>query len=417
MNKSNPQASAQPPSRLHDHQTKISAPASYLAAMAILFVIGMNLRPALSSVAAVLASIRTSTGLSSTGAGLLTTLPILCFGLAAPFAPRLLRMVSVERAILFGLLALTVSIGLRNFFGIPGLFIGTVVVGASIGLVMVLLPAIIKQDFPHKVGLTMGIYTMALCAGAALAAGITAPLEKLADGSWQVALAFWALPALIAACVWWPQLRRGSHQGQPIRKKVSGLTRSALAWQVTAFMGLQSSLAYCVFGWLPTILIDRGMGPLLAGFVLSISIAMQLITSLTGPWLATRGRDQRPVLVAMVIATMIGLLGCLYAPIDNIWPWAILLGLGQGGCFSIGMALIVLRSPNSQVAASLSAMAQGIGYAAASMGPFAVGILHGTMHNWDGVAVLFMVLSVAALIAALGAGRNMYIDAKVESVG
>ncbi len=379
-----------------------------------LFLVGINLRPALSSVAAILEAIRAATGMSSTGAGVLTTLPILCFGVFAPLAPRLTYRWLPERIVLYGLLLLAFGIGARIFFGLPGLFIGTVLVGGSIGVVMVLLPGIIKRDFPHRLGLMTGLYTMALCLGAALAAGMTVPIQHLAQNDWRPALAFWALPAVLAAWAWWPQLQRPAgpehHDGQAVR----GLYSSKLAWQVTCFMGLQSALAYCVFGWLPTILIDRGMTPLDAGLVLSLSIGMQLFTALAGPWLATRGRDQRTAIVVMLGMSIAGLFGCLYAPLGSVWWWAALLGLGQGGAFSIALTLIVLRAPNPQATAALSGMAQGVGYTVAALGPLAVGLLHDASHDWSSSTLLFIVIFAGALTAGLGAGRNLYIEVRLE---
>ncbi|HTN65472.1 MAG TPA: CynX/NimT family MFS transporter, partial [Burkholderiaceae bacterium] len=374
-----------------------------------LFLVGINLRPALSSVAAILEAIRAATGMSSTGAGVLTTLPILCFGIFAPLAPRLTYRWVPERIVLYGLLLLALGIGARIFFGLPGLFVGTVLVGGSISVVMVLLPGIIKRDFPHRLGLMTGVYTMALCLGAALAAGMTVPIQHLAQNDWRPALAFWALPAVLAAWAWWPQLRqpvrRGHHGGQAVR----GMYSSKLAWQVTCFMGLQSALAYCVFGWLPTILIDRGMTPLDAGLVLSLSIGAQLVTALAGPWLATRGSDQRAAIVLMLGMTIVGLFGCLYAPLGSIWWWAALLGLGQGGAFSIALTLIVLRAPNPQATAALSGMAQGVGYSLAALGPLAVGLLHDASRGWNSSALLFILIFAGSLAAGLGAGRNLYV--------
>jgi CP family cyanate transporter-like MFS transporter len=382
-----------------------------------LFLVGVNLRPAISSVAAVLAAIRTAIGMSSVQAGILTTLPVLCFGIFAPLAPRLASRLAPERIIWYGLLALALGIGARVFLGVPGLFAGTVLVGGSIGVVMVLLPGIIKRDFPHRLGLMTGLYTMALCLGAALAAGMTVPIQHLAQNDWRAALAFWALPALLAAWIWWPQLRQPARHGRFAAHLVRGMYSSPLAWQVTCFMGLQSALAYCVFGWLPTILIDRGMLPLDAGLVLSLSIGVQLLSALGGPWLATRGRDQRAVIVLMLCMTIVGLLGCLYAALGGVWWWAALLGLGQGGAFSIALTLIVLRAPNPQVTAALSGMAQGVGYLLAALGPLAVGILHDASHGWNSSALLFAALFAGALAAGLGAGRNLYVEAQVERTG
>lgn len=378
-----------------------------------LFLVGVNLRPALSSVAPVLAAIRDGTGLSSAGAGLLTTLPVLCFGLFAPLSPRLASRFGAERVVLFGLLLLAAAIGARVFFGAAGLFLGALIAGASIGVIMVLLPGIIKREMPQRASSMMGVYSMALCLGAAASAGLTVPLQQLGGNSWRFALAFWLVPALIAAALWWPHIRRADRHRGAARHRVHGLWSNPLAWQVTSFMGLQSAQAYCVFGWLPTILIDRGMTPLAAGGMLSLSIAMQLTTALSGPWLASFGRDQRLAITVMMVLTLIGFAGCIYGDIGSLWLWAIVLGLGQGGVFSIGMALIVLRAPSAAVAASLSGMVQGVGYTGAAMGPLIFGLLHDFSHDWHAATIFFTLIGIVGLFAGLAAGRKLYVKAAV----
>ncbi|WP_242490127.1 CynX/NimT family MFS transporter [Noviherbaspirillum cavernae] len=406
---------ANPQSTLRKADAADSDAFSWYLAFA-LFLVGINLRPALSSVAPVLSAIRDTTGLSATGAALLTTLPVLCFGAFAPLAPRLASRFGTERVVLHGLVVLMAAIGLRVFFGIGGLFAGTLFAGASIGVVMVLLPGILKRDFARQVGGMTGVYTMALCLGAALAAGLTVPLKQFAGDSWRVGLAFWLVPVLLAAVVWWPQTRHAGARNAARRYTVQGLRRDPIAWQVTAYMGLQSTLAYCVFGWLPTVLIDRGLTPLAAGGMLSLSIAMQLITSLAGPWIATRGRDQRAAIALMMIVTLIGFAGCAFADTSWIWFWSVVLGLGQGGCFSIGLTLIVLRAPNAPVAASLSGMAQGLGYSGAALGPLAFGLLHDVSGDWNSAAFFFIAVGIAALFAGLAAGRNLHVKATVTEI-
>jgi CP family cyanate transporter-like MFS transporter len=380
-----------------------------------LFLVALNLRPALAGVAPVLAAIRDGTGLSAAGAGGLTTLPVLCFGLIAPFGVPLARRFTVERTILICLLLLAAGASLRILFGLPGLFAGTFVTGASIGIVMVLLPSIIKRDFAENTGFMTGVYTMALCMGAAVAAGVAVPIQQLAGGDWRAALAFWSLPALIAAAAWARSGRHAKAGRETTHRRVSGLRRDPLAWQVAFHMGLQSVLAYCVFGWLPTILIDRGFSPLTAGAVLSASIAAQLVTALTGPWIATRRKDQRATILAVVSITIIGLMACMYAPAEQIWVWAIVLGLGQGGSFSIATMLVVLRSSNSEVVASLAGMTQLIGYVLAASGPFIAGLLRDLTGGWNFTAVFFVFIAFAAAAAGMGAGRNLHVTAKLET--
>lgn len=378
-----------------------------------LVLVALNLRPALSSLSPLLSEVSGSLGLSAARAGLLTTLPVLCLGLFAPLAPILARRFGAERVVLGILLTLAAGIVLRSAFGEVGLFAGSLVAGASIGIIGVLLPGIVKRDFASQAGTMTGVYTMALCLGAALAAGATVPLSHYFGDSWNIGLGFWMVPALVAALFWLPQVgqKHGAHQ---VAYRVKGLLRDPLAWQVTLYMGLQSSLAYIVFGWVPSMLISRGLSATEAGLALSGSIIVQLLSALTAPWLATRGKDQRLAIVVVMLLTLGGLFGCLYAPLDGLWGWAILLGLGQGGTFSLALTLIVLRSRDSHVAANLSGMAQGIGYTLASLGPLAVGVLHDWTGGWGATGWVFGVIGVGAIITGCGAGRALYVGVTSE---
>lgn len=380
-----------------------------------LVLVALNLRPALSSMAPVLGQVSEGLGLNASQAGLLTTLPVLCLGLFAPLAPVLARRFGSERVILGILATLALGIVVRSSLGATGVFLGSLMAGASIGIIGVLLPGIVKRDFPQHAGTLTGVYTMALCLGAAMAAGATVPLTQHFDGSWALGLGFWMLPALLAMLVWLPQARQG-HGLHKVAYRVRGLWRDPLAWQVTLYMGLQSSLAYIVFGWLPSILIGRGLSPTEAGLVLSGSVIVQLVSSLSAPWLATRGKDQRLAIVLVMLITLAGLFGCLYAPLSGLWGWAVVLGLGQGGTFALALTLIVLRSKDAHVAANLSSMAQGVGYTLASMGPFAVGLVHDLTGGWAAVGWIFAVLGVGAIVFGLGAGRALHVQVSSERV-
>ena len=378
-----------------------------------LVMVALNLRPALSSMAPLLGQVSGALGLSGTAAGLLTTLPVLCLGLFAPLAPLLARRLGSERVVLLILLVLALGIGLRSQFGVAGLFAGSLMAGASIGIIGVLLPGIVKRDFAQQAGTMTGVYTMALCLGAALAAGSSVPISKVLGDRWDLGLSFWLLPALLAAVVWWPQART-LHASHKVAYRVRGLFRDRLAWQVTLFMGLQSSLAYIVFGWLPSILMGRGLSAAEAGLVMSGSIIVQLVSALTAPWFGTRGRDQRLAIVVVMAMSLAGLFGLLYAPLSGIWGWAAVLGLGQGGVFALALTLIVLRSPDAHVAANLSSMAQGVGYTIASMGPLAVGLVHDISGGWAAVGWVFAVIGVLATAAGLGAGRALQVQVRSE---
>lgn len=374
-------------------------------------MIAFNLRAAVTSVGPVLREVMASTGLTPGGASVLTTLPSLCFGAFAPLAPWLARRFGTERALLIVVLTIAVGTALRGFGTLPALFGGSAIAFGAIGAANVLLPGLVKRDFPHRVATMTGLYSMALCAGAAVAAGVTVPVEQAFGGSWAVAMAFWGAPALLAALLWAPQMPPREGGAGRARPRVGGLWRDALAWQVTLFMGLQSALAYIVFGWLPAILRDRGFSAVDAGLVLSVSVVAQAAACLLAPWLATRGRDQRLANAGSVALCLVGMLGCMFAPLPTVWGWAVALGISQGALIAIALTVIVLRSPDSHVAAQLSGMAQGVGYLLASGGPLLAGLLRAWTGGWTAVAILFAAICGAAAAFGIGAGRAKHVRA------
>src|SRR5690606_35553750 len=226
-------------------------------------------------------------------------------------------------------------------------------------------------------------------------------------------LAFWLIPVVVTIPFWLPHIpRNGRSAEEQQQKKLPRLFKNKLAWQVTLLMGLQSSIAYCVFGWLPVILIDRGLTALTAGFVLSLSVVMQLVTSPTAPWLATRGKDQRLVLMCMLALTAFGLMALLYAPWTWVWVATVVLGLGMDGTFSIEHDLLVLRAPNAQIAASLSGMVQGVGYTIAALAPLLTGLLYELTNNWNAVGVLFTLLLLGSAYFGYFAAQARLVQAE-----
>jgi CP family cyanate transporter-like MFS transporter len=378
-----------------------------------LVAIGINLRPALSSVASILTDVQQDLRMSAAAAGMLMTLPVLCFGLFAHPAARLAVRLTTNRVILHGLLVLVAGLMLRIFFGETGLFLGTLLAGAGIGAVMVLVPSVIKRDFPRQAGFMTGLYTMAVCLGASLAAGATVPLHDHAGGSWRLALAAWALPAALSAWAWHYRMRREPAGEKAQQWKVSGIYLDPLAWQVTLYMGLQSAIAFIIFAWLPAILIERGMDPATCGYMMSLIFACQVFTALTAPSLGSRGRDQRFISCFFFLITIIGVLACLHGPLASIWLWGAVVGLGMGGTFSIAMAMIVWRSPSPAAAAALSGMVQGVGYMIAALGPLAVGIVRERAHGWSFLWWLLLLIAIPGFVSAIGAGRKLHIGATV----
>jgi CP family cyanate transporter-like MFS transporter len=174
-------------------------------------------------------------------------------------------------------------------------------------------------------------------------------------------------------------------------------------------MGLQSSLFYCVLAWLPPMLRARGLSPVEAGLVASISILVQAPAALVAPALAVRGRDQRLAVAIVVGLAIAGLAGLMFAPTAARWLWTVVLGLGQGAGFAVALTIIVLRSGDAQTAAELSGMSQGIGYSLAAVGPLFMGLLRDWTGGWTWPTVLFFAIALACLSAGLGAGRPLLV--------
>ncbi|USZ51657.1 MFS transporter [Halomonas sp. DN3] len=377
--------------------------------LVLMVLVGLNLRPALSSLAPLLARVQQDTGLSPSAIGALTTLPVLCLGLFAPLAPRLSRQYGPERALSLGLVVITAGLLLR-WLGSPlALYAGTLLVGAGIGVSGALLPALVKRELPRGADLMTGVYTMALCLGGALGAGLAIPLSDLL-GDWTRSLAAWSLLAVAALIAWELYMPRTAATprmaGDPGTGMTRGLLRQPLAWQVALLMGTQSSLAYIVFGWLPTLLMQRGIGEAEAGLLMGMSVMVQLISALLAPWLARFGRDQRPALLLVLASTASGLWILLMADTSLRYLGALLLGLGQGGNFSLALTLIVLRSADSRLAGRLSGLAQGGGYALAALGPLSVGIMLDLQAPITAIAWLLMGIAAAAASFAWFAGRQ-----------
>jgi CP family cyanate transporter-like MFS transporter len=375
-------------------------------------LLAANLRPALTGVAPLIGQIRAETGISNGVAGLLTTLPLLAFGMLSPIAPRVARRFGMERVLLASLLVLAAGILLRWAVAVAALFLGTVVLGAAIAVANVLLPSLVKREFPEHAGLMTSVYTTSLGISAALAAGVSVPLAQLVG--WRGALAVWVLPALLAGVAWLPQLIRSDHPADPSARNAPGvrdLWRSSLAWQVTLFMGLQSLSYYMTLTWLPEILQAKGMGAAMAGWMLGLSQAVAIVTMFLAPMVAQRRPSQRGVVVVAVVISGVGALGLLVSGSTASTLWVVLLGLGQGASFSLALTFFALRAPDSGHAAALSGMAQSVGYLLAAGGPFLFGVLRDATGSWKVPLVLLLVITVCLLIAGLGAARDAHVGA------
>jgi MFS transporter, CP family, cyanate transporter len=380
----------------------------------VLLAVGMvllacNLRPAAAGIGPLLGRIQADTGLSGFAAGVLTTLPVLCFGALAPLAPALTRRLGERTTVPVALAVLLLGLLVRLVPGVGFLYLGTALAGAAIAVGNVLLPVLVRGNFPERVGLLTGMYTTALVGFAALAAGVSVPVANAFGGGWRPGLAIWAVPCAIALVVWAPQLRRRHRATGPARDPVAGaraLLHDRVAWSVTLFFAVQSSGFYATLAWLPSVFHSHGMSTTKSGLLLSLSLVVGLIPALTLPSLAARSHDQRRFMVAVIACIAAGWLGVILAPTTVPYLWVVLLGLGQNAAFPLALTLIVLRGGSVTSTAGLSTLVQTVGYLVAATGPLVIGAIHDLTGSWTPALLVLLALLVPQLVVGLAAARN-----------
>jgi len=381
-----------------------------------ILALALNLRAAITGLPPVFPELSAALNLSSAAIAALAAVPVLCFGLFSGLGAPLSRRFGEERVLLVALLLLACGLLLRGAAPEVMLFPGTVLAGGAIALGNVLLPSLIKRRHPGHAGLLIGAYLLTMSSGAVIGALIAVPVYQAAAGStaavagWpvQLTLGLWAVPALAAALVWLPQIRYRTvpdTTGPGSTGRRAPVNRHLLAWQVAAFMGLQSLTYYAALSWLPTLFRDRGVSPEHAGALLALMNFGNAVTAMLMPVLAHRARDQRPLVLVAGLASAVGLTGALLAPVGTAFVWTLLLGLGQGASLGLAIFFTVARAPDPVASASLSGFAQSVGYLIATGGPLAIGFLHTATGGWDVPVVALLAATVVQLSAGVLAGR------------
>ena len=377
----------------------------------------LNLRGPLVAISTVATDLNTDLGMSSTAIGLLTSLPVLCFGLAAPGASSLIARTGVERSVLLSLLGVLVGVLVRSLGGIPAALAGTVIMGLAITIGNVVIPVIIGRDFRGRVAAITGTYTATMNVGSMIALTLTGPLAE-AFG-WQLALAFNAVFPVLAATVWVPLTRRAPARGrataEPAEQSPGAATptrtvpmiRRPTTWMLTIAFAGQAFAYYGLTAWLPTLLADeQGMSRTEAGAASSIFQVAALIGAFGTPFIINRFGGPLPAFLVngALWATMP--LGLLFAP--DLWAlWSALAGIAQGGGFVVIFTVVVMRARTQRESRQLSSIVQTGGYSVACLGPVIVGGLHDATGGW--AASLLAVFAAICALTVLGslAGRGV----------
>ncbi|RSM58609.1 MFS transporter [Actinoplanes sp. ATCC 53533] len=419
-----------------------------------LVLVAINLRPAVTSLGPVLEEVRASLGMSAAVAGLLTSVPAVCFALVGSLAPLLARRWGTGGVIALGTAALALGLAVRPFAGGTGSFIAlTALALAGIALANVLLPVVVKQRFPTRVGAMTGLYSVALNLGASTAAAVTVPLTAGAfGGDWRLGLGVWAVVAAAALPTWILLARDRTTQPTPAasspdvaaesspdvaaaagpdRAAVASLDRAAeksgpggqgagaarvglrlrrqpIAWALAVYFGLQSTAAYVIMGWLPQIFRDAGLSARTAGLLFAVTALLGVPLSFALSALAGRLPRQSGVAVLIGLFGLGGYLGLWVDPAAAPWLWVVLLGVGNCS-FPLVLTMIALRGRDAATVARLSAFAQSSGYLLSVPGPIVVGVLYEHTGSWRIPLALLAVLMVPQMVAGVLAGRDRQI--------
>ncbi|MFS1467392.1 MFS transporter [Vibrio lentus] len=389
---------------------------SIFVMLGILFL-SLNLRGPFTSLAPVLSQVMEGLNLNSSAAGFLTALPLLTFALFSPLVTKISQRIGLEPSLLLALVLITTGITLRSFGIIPTLYIGTVMIGMGIAIGNVLLPVVVKISFPTRIATVTSLYIFTMGIGSTLGSSLMVPFSDLTLFTltgWQLALLMNLVFPILALMIWLPKIRKRSssatnkkQEDKPLPMKK--MIKSGVAWQVTLALGLNSFTFYSLAGWLPQILNDLGYSEIDAGYIYGF---LQFSTMVPGllllPFLG-KNDNQQWLITICTSSVFIGLIGLLYLPEFAIF-WVGLFGLANCSTFIIALSFVGLRTSNSSQAASLSGMAQGIGYALAATGPTLVGKFHALTDSWSVPILLIAAVAFACTIFAALAARDKKIN-------
>ncbi|MCF4137671.1 CynX/NimT family MFS transporter [Streptomyces sp. Tue 6430] len=400
-----------------------TTPRAWTARLVVVGVVlaALNLRPAITSLGALLEEVREGLGMSGGVAGLLTSVPPLCFAVFGVTAPRLARRFGAGAVVCAGMAAITAGLLTRPYAGgTAGFLAASALALMGIAVVNVLMPVIVKRWFPDRVGSMTGLYSMALALGTSAAAAVTVPVTDALGGGWQSGLAVWAGPAAAAVLPWLPLARErgatpaaraedGAAGGRAEDAPVLRITRSPTAWALAVFFGLQATAAYITMGWMPQIFRDAGVPASTAGLLLAVTMVMGVPLAFVIPRLATRLPRQGPIVVALGLCGLAGYAGLHLAPAAGAWAWALLLGVSNCA-FPLALTMVGMRARTGGGVAQLSAFAQSAGYLLSIPGPLLVGVLYQHSGGWGLPLALMAALMVPQMAVGVLAGRDRTVE-------
>ncbi len=366
-----------------------------------ILLVTLNMRGAITCVGPLLKEIQAHFGLSGTAAGLLTSLPLFAFGFLSPYAAPVARRLGMEQAIFLSMLLLVAGMGLRYLDGPAWLYLGTALVGCGIAFNNVLLPGLLRRDFPAQLTLVTALFTMVLATCGGLGSGISIPLAVW--GGWRFSLIAWAIPAVVALMIWIPQLR--AHSAPVTVESRAPMWNQPLAWQVSLFMACQSTAFYVMIAWFPSMMSElAGISAARSGVILFIYQIFVLGSVMVTPFFIHRMKDQRAIGIVLSGMILLGYVGLYFDP-EHALAWMIVMGCGAGGALVLAITLFSLRVETTMQSVALSGMAQAVGYTMAAVIPIFIGFLHDLTHRWTLALLLMIFLSLTQLAMGYQSGR------------
>jgi len=375
-------------------------------------LIGANLRAPITSLGPVLPDIALSLHLSGTEAGILNALPLLIFALLSLVAPACGRRYGLERILGWAMFAILIGTAIRSLPLTGSIWIGTLLLSGGIAFGNVLLPGLVKREFPAKASRLIGQYAAAMAGAAGLSAGLAVQIAQLPGADWRSSIGCWAILALVALAVWLPQMRKPTSRPAslaPVPNSKASPWRHPIGWQVSLFFALHSFVFYSIVDWYPTYAAASGTSAARAGTYLLIYQLVAVATNLAAASLIKRTADQVLLGFACGLLLLAGCTGLLVAPSYAVF-WLVCAGLGAGIAMVVSLSLFALRTRDHHQASVLSGMAQFVGYAGAATGPLLVGAVHQLTSSWTWPFGLLVMCSGLVSIFASLSGRRRFIE-------
>ena len=389
----------------------IAQPKKLGIAILAIILISANLRTSITSVGPVVQQMQENLGWSATVASMVTSVPLIAFAFISPIAPRFIRSVGLEKALALAVVGLTIGIIVRTLPVLGFVWLGTAIIGTSVAILNVALPAFVKRDFPTKIGMITGMYSASQSAFAAIAAGIAVPLANASDLGWRLALGIWSIVGIASLFLLIPRAAKAPRQKIVATDAHAKLNPwiHPLAWQIAAFMGIQSLFFYVLVAWLTPIEAQFGISATASGFHQSLMNLGSLFGSIACSALIQKLKKHWIIGVGFSALTALSVLSIIWTP-SIAWLGSFVLGFCTGNLFVLSLSLFGLRTRHFQNASALSGMGQSVGYIIAALGPIALGALHEVTGSLNTIIYGVVVLCVVEALLGIAVTRHRFID-------